>query len=132
LRFQSSQNPAGDLNPGTLQEAVAFVDARVAFYPENSRWELAFIGRNLTDQQRAIIVNGQTFTRTPAGTATSTQMHLSRLAVVLCQARLDDLAQSISRHGLNDHPARRNLIFRYFARAALLQPFDQVLAVHSR
>ena len=43
----------------------------MAFYPENSRWELAFIGRNLTDQQRAIIVNGQTFTGTPAGTATS-------------------------------------------------------------
>jgi iron complex outermembrane receptor protein len=71
LRFQSSQNPAGDLNPGALQEAVAFVDARVAFFPVSSRWELAFIGRNLTDQQRAMIVNGQTFTGTPAGTATS-------------------------------------------------------------
>jgi outer membrane receptor protein involved in Fe transport len=71
LRGQSSQNPEGDLNPGALQKAVVFVDARLAFYSESKHWELALIGRNLTDEQRAIIVNGQTFTGTPAGTATS-------------------------------------------------------------
>ena len=40
----------GDLDPNTLQEAYAKIDARLALATVDDRWEVALYGRNLTDE----------------------------------------------------------------------------------
>ena len=41
---------ATDLDPLLLQRAYTKVNARVAIGPVDGRWDVAFVGRNLTDK----------------------------------------------------------------------------------
>jgi outer membrane receptor protein involved in Fe transport len=42
---------AGDLDPATVQKAYTKIDAIVAYGSEDGRWEVALVGRNLTDER---------------------------------------------------------------------------------
>ncbi|MDP3750004.1 MAG: TonB-dependent receptor [Phenylobacterium sp.] len=76
IRHQSSNNPAGDLAPGGRQKAVTFLDLGARLFAEDRAWELALIGRNITDEIRAIGVTGQSVSGTTAGFATGTPADL--------------------------------------------------------
>jgi len=52
------------------------VDARAALAADNGAWEVALIGRNLTDQLRALVTFGQSSSGTPAGLTTGTPADL--------------------------------------------------------
>lgn len=47
--YSSSYHTASDYSPGSLQEAFWRLNAGVRFGPEDEKWELAVLGRNLTD-----------------------------------------------------------------------------------
>ena len=76
LRFKSSYNPAGDLAPGALQDGVTFVDLGARVFAEDGSWDLALIGRNVTDELRAYSITGATLSGTQSGLATGTHADL--------------------------------------------------------
>ena len=50
LTYQDAQYRQGDLDPVLKDEQYVKVDFSLLFGPTSDRWELAIIGRNLTDQ----------------------------------------------------------------------------------
>ena len=48
---------AGDLDPHTQEDAYTLYNARVAVGSESGHWELALVGRNLTDEEVRIFSN---------------------------------------------------------------------------
>ncbi|WP_337185633.1 TonB-dependent receptor [Phenylobacterium sp.] len=76
LRFVDSYNPAGDFTPFAAQKAAHYWDARARLYSEDDRWDLALIGRNLTDEMRAVSVFAATGGGTAAGLPTGTRADL--------------------------------------------------------
>jgi iron complex outermembrane recepter protein len=44
---------ASDLEPNTVQDATAKVNLRMALVPSSAKWEVAVIGKNLTDEETA-------------------------------------------------------------------------------
>lgn len=49
-QYTSKMNSQDDLNPYAMQKAVTLLGAGVRLYPETEKWEIAVIGRNLTDE----------------------------------------------------------------------------------
>ncbi|WP_337185637.1 TonB-dependent receptor [Phenylobacterium sp.] len=76
VRYKSSYNPAGDLAPGGRQKEVAFVDLGARVFAEDGSWDLALIGRNITDKLRAHSITNQSVSGTTAGLAAGTPADL--------------------------------------------------------
>ena len=56
LAYSSSYNVGTQLQPIAYQPAFAKLDATMRLFSEDKRWELALIGRNLTNKRN--LVNG--------------------------------------------------------------------------
>jgi len=71
--YKSEYNPHPELHPGALQDGVTFLNAGVRVFTSDRRWELAFIGRNLTEEFRVDVASNvpQTGNATRTGTATT-------------------------------------------------------------
>lgn len=71
--YNSSYFSQADLPPAALQRPAWILDGQIRLFEEGDRWELALIGRNLTDELRIQSSIATTFTPTlPAGTGTDT------------------------------------------------------------
>lgn len=77
LRHQSSFNASGEISPQGVQDATTFLDAQVRLHAEDDRWELALIGRNLSNKIIALYANDTTLTGTAAGLPTGTPADLT-------------------------------------------------------
>src|SRR3546814_16480917 len=49
--YASAYDAAANYDPAGRQAKYALLNMRVGVGPENGSWELAFVGRNLTDKQ---------------------------------------------------------------------------------
>ena len=58
---QSKSYQATDLDPATVQDSYAKLDARLAVGPSDGKWSIAIVGRNLTDKTTANFINDLTF-----------------------------------------------------------------------
>jgi iron complex outermembrane receptor protein len=60
--YKSSYNPHPEAAPGALQSSAWFLDGSVHLYRDDKLWDVAFIGRNLTNEYRVDIASnaGQT------------------------------------------------------------------------
>jgi len=69
--FKTEYNPHPELHPGALQEGVTFLNAGIRVFSSDQRWELALIGRNLTEEYRVDVASNvpQTGIATRTGTA---------------------------------------------------------------
>ena len=50
INYSDEQFRAGDIDPITLEDSHVKVDAAVTLGPENGNWDIALIGKNLTDE----------------------------------------------------------------------------------
>jgi outer membrane receptor protein involved in Fe transport len=50
-----------DLDPVSLQSGYAKIDVRLAYGPQNGRWSVAFVGRNLADKWTSQFINAASF-----------------------------------------------------------------------
>jgi iron complex outermembrane recepter protein len=68
--YKSSYNPHPERAPGALQAGVTFLNATARLYDRDKGWELALIGRNLTNQYRVDVGSnaGQTGIAARTGT----------------------------------------------------------------
>ncbi len=55
--FTSQFNTLSDINPRAAQDGFAKINARIAIGDDDDRWEVAVIGRNLTDKRTAAFKN---------------------------------------------------------------------------
>jgi outer membrane receptor protein involved in Fe transport len=71
--YKSSYNPHPELAPGALQKGVTFLNANVRVYDHDGAWEVAVIGRNLSNQYRVDVASnaGQTGIAARTGTTTA-------------------------------------------------------------
>ncbi|MDB5456645.1 MAG: TonB-dependent receptor [Caulobacter sp.] len=69
--YKSQYNPHPELHPGAQQDGVAFLNAGVRVFRDDHRWELALIGRNLTEKYRVDVASNvpQTGIATRTGSA---------------------------------------------------------------
>lgn len=69
--YKSSYNPHPERAPGALQRSVWFLDGSIHLFRENRMWDVAIIGRNLTDQYRVDVASNAGQTGISARTGTS-------------------------------------------------------------
>ncbi|OYX57666.1 MAG: hypothetical protein B7Y86_05915 [Brevundimonas subvibrioides] len=71
--FKSEYNPHPELHPGAAQDGVTFLNAGARVFSSDRRWELAVIGRNLTEEYRVDVASNvpQTGTATRTGSTTT-------------------------------------------------------------
>ncbi|CAN5186358.1 TonB-dependent receptor [soil metagenome] len=55
--YKSEYNPHPELHPGAEQQAVTFLNAGVRVFSSDKRWEVALIGRNLTEEYRVDVAS---------------------------------------------------------------------------
>lgn len=55
--YKSEYNPHPELHPGAQQEGVTFLNAGVRVFTSDRRWEVALIGRNLTEEYRVDVAS---------------------------------------------------------------------------
>ena len=55
--FKSEYNPHPELHPGAQQDDVTFLNAGVRVFSSDRRWEVALIGRNLTEEFRVDVAS---------------------------------------------------------------------------
>jgi outer membrane receptor protein involved in Fe transport len=69
--YKSQYNPHPELHPGALQDGVVFLNAGVRVFRSDHRWELALVGRNLTEKYRVDVASNvpQTGISTRTGSA---------------------------------------------------------------
>ncbi|MDB5422144.1 MAG: TonB-dependent receptor [Brevundimonas sp.] len=69
--YKSEYNPHPELHPGAQQDGVTFLNAGIRVFSSDRRWELALIGRNLTEEYRVDVASNvpQTGIATRTGTA---------------------------------------------------------------
>jgi iron complex outermembrane receptor protein len=70
--YKSSYNPHPELHPGAEQESVWFLNAGARIFSDDRRWELAVIGRNLTEEFRVDVASNVPTTGVAARTGTAT------------------------------------------------------------
>ena len=80
LRFNSSYFAAAEHSPESRAKAATFVDAQARLISERGNWEIALIGRNLTDELRPVVALDVAFTGTPSGLTTGTRGDVQALA----------------------------------------------------
>ena len=51
LFYTSKYDASSTYDPGLVQDGYATINTRVAFGPQDGGWQLAFLGKNLTDKQ---------------------------------------------------------------------------------
>lgn len=70
--YKSSYNPHPELHPGAHQDSVLFVNAGVRLFSNDRRWEVALIGRNLTEEYRVDVASNVPQTGLAALTGSNT------------------------------------------------------------
>lgn len=70
--YKSEYNPHPELAPGALQEEVWFINGGLRIFSDNRGWEVALIGRNLTDQYR--VTSASNVPTTGIGTRTGSTL----------------------------------------------------------
>ncbi|MFK4059519.1 MULTISPECIES: TonB-dependent receptor domain-containing protein [unclassified Brevundimonas] len=69
--YKSEYNPHPELHPGALQNDVAFLNAGVRVFSADRTWEVALIGRNLTEEFRVDVASNVPQTGLAARTGTA-------------------------------------------------------------
>jgi iron complex outermembrane receptor protein len=71
--YKSEYNPHPELHPGAEQDGVTFLNAGVRVFSSDRRWEVALIGRNLTEEYRVDVASNvpQTGISTRTGSTTT-------------------------------------------------------------
>jgi iron complex outermembrane receptor protein len=69
MTFTSSYFTSADNRPAGIEPAYRLLDATLRLAESDDRWEIALIGRNLTNKYYFDRSLGVTFTGGPAGTA---------------------------------------------------------------
>ncbi len=69
--FKSEYNPHPELHPGAVQNDVAFLNAGVRVFSADRTWEVALIGRNLTEEFRVDVASNVPQTGLAARTGTA-------------------------------------------------------------
>lgn len=69
--YKSEYNPHPELHPGALQNDVAFLNAGVRVFRADRTWEVALIGRNLTEEFRVDVASNVPQTGLAARTGTA-------------------------------------------------------------
>lgn len=80
VRFNSTYYAAGDLSPESVSRSVQFLDLQARIMDAADKWELAVIGRNLTDKLRPTLAFDTAFTGTTSGFATGTRADVGAFA----------------------------------------------------
>ncbi len=80
MRFESAYYTAGDLSPESVSKAVQFFDLQARVMDTDDKWELAVIGRNITDKLRPTLAFDTAFTGTTSGFATGTRADVGAFA----------------------------------------------------
>ncbi|MFC2950549.1 TonB-dependent receptor [Marinicaulis aureus] len=57
LSYSSDYFRTSDLDPGNVEDDATRINARVGLYDGNDRWNIAFVGRNLTNEQTLLFQN---------------------------------------------------------------------------
>jgi outer membrane receptor protein involved in Fe transport len=85
--YTSKYHASNVFDPDLVQKGYATLNGRIAFGPETGRWQLAFIGRNLTDK-KFIQFGGDTPLSGPTFGVNSDYAFIDRGRTVAIQARL--------------------------------------------
>lgn len=80
MRFNSSYYSAGDLSPESVSKSVQFFDLQARVMDADDKWEIALIGRNITDKLRPMLAFDTFATGTLSGQATGTRADLGAFA----------------------------------------------------
>ena len=66
--YTSEYNGHGDLDPRAVQDSYWIYNANITLYDDGGRWEVALIGKNLTDELVAISTRSRSFGGSGTGT----------------------------------------------------------------